>query len=192
MLEKKLYLNLLFIGVLFTACEPVEEELNKATLKNNLWIATTCSSTTATDQNGLKHYFYYKGLYKFDKDNTIKIGRNNYKDSSCTQFLENHSPTSPKNATFNFYDLEKTSTVKDYSIHKLRVEKVTETQLSVDAFYAINEDELCLSESFYSKLSYVDKDDNKTYESMVLDVSKSKSTKIDYKNCLRLINSRRR
>ncbi|MBU1668718.1 hypothetical protein KKC13_09885 [bacterium] len=191
MISKKRLLTLSIISLIVTACKPVDEELGKATLKNNLWIATTCSATTATDQNGLKHYFYYKGLYRFDQDNTIKIGRNNYKDSSCTQFLENHAPTVPANATFNFYDLEKVSTDKGYSVHEFRVEKVTETELSVDAFYAINEDELCLSESFYNKFSYIDKDDNKTYESMVLDVSTSKSTKIDYNNCLRLINSRR-
>ena len=119
------------------------------------------------------------------------MGRNLYKDSSCTQFLQREAPIKPINVSFDFYDLGKTSTVKDYSVHKLRIEKITETELSVDAFYAINKDELCLSESFYSKVSYVDKDDSKTYESMVLDVSESKSTKIDYANCLRLINSRR-
>jgi hypothetical protein len=186
---------ILGMGILlsFTACSPVEEkEKDKATLKNNTWLATTCSTTVATDSNKQKHYFYYKGIYLFDKDNSLKVGRNLYKDSSCTQFLQREAPTKPINVTFDFYDLGKTTTVKDYSIHKLRIEKIIETQLSIDAFYAINKDELCLSESFYFKVFYIDKDDNKTYESMVLDVSKSKSKKIDYKNCLRLINSRRR
>lgn len=185
----------LVIGVLlnFTACSPVEEqEKDKATLKNNTWLATTCSTTVATDSNAQKHYFYYKGIYVFDKDATVKVGRNMYKDSSCTQFLQREEATALTNITFNFYDLEKTSNVKEYSVHKFRVEKITQTQESVDAFYAISKDELCLSESFYSKVSYTDKDDNKTYESMVFDVSKEKSTKVDYTNCLRLINSIRR
>jgi len=184
----------LSIGILlaFIACSPVEEkEQDKATLKNNTWLATTCSTTVATDSNEQKHYFYYKGIYVFDKDASIKVGRNLYKDSSCTQFLQRETATAPTNVSFNFYDLDKTSNVKEYSVHKFRVEKVTETVQSVDAFYAISKDELCLSESFYSKVSYTDKDDNKTYESMVFDVYKEKSTNIDYSNCLRLINSRR-
>ncbi|HHD75660.1 MAG TPA: hypothetical protein ENK95_02400 [Campylobacterales bacterium] len=189
-LKQKLLLSSLVL--VFTACEPVDEESKKATLKNNLWIATTCSTTVATDSNGVKHYFYYKGLYQFDNDNTIKIGRNNYKDSTCTQFLENHAPASPENFTYNFYDLGKSATVKDYSIYDLKIEKVGESSQSVDALYAISENELCLSESLYAKNSYLHIDDNKTYESMVLDVySDNNASQIDYGNCLRLINAPR-
>ncbi|MES9834125.1 MAG: hypothetical protein ABW139_17955 [Candidatus Thiodiazotropha sp. DIVDIV] len=173
-MNKSSYITLVVAFFTITGCGNDDSRSNDTEQSPLLgvWLTESCEPVPQNETNVTTRWA--KSYYEFTSFDTIRIKLELFSDSDCTLNYPTHETEEPieNPIPITYLDTGELLLQEGVSGGGMTINfGVAEQQVSVDAFYTINQGRLCFSDAF-------------TFEVLKFGISEIGQAEIDFENCL--------